>query len=71
MANANTEHSKALRAASSRAAQKKARDEGRKKAKTLVASPAVIDEFTYYLQETGEKTIAKQLEALNKKLRCM
>lgn len=65
MGNANTEHSRRLRAASARRAQQKALEEGRIKQKTLRAPPEVIDEFLAHMDATGETTDAKKLAKIN------
>lgn len=65
MGNANTEHSRRLRAESAKKALKKAIEEGRIKYKTLCAHPTVIDAFSAHLKRTGQSTVAKQLTAVN------
>lgn len=71
MGNAKTEHSRRLRAASARRAQKKALEEGRIKRKTLQAPPDVINEFLAHMAATGEATDAKKLAKINEILRAL
>lgn len=68
MANAKTDHSRALRAEAAKLAMKKRRESADYKQLSLAGDAAVIDEFIRHLDGTGEKGRIRQLAAINRVL---
>lgn len=68
MSNSKTDHSRALRAATAKAAMKKRRGRADYKQLSLAGDAAVIDEFVRHLDGTGESRRIRQLEAINRVL---
>ncbi len=66
MSNAKTDHSRALRAATAKAAMKKRRESADYKQLSLAGDTAIIDEFIRHLDGTGESGRIRQLAVINR-----